>query len=67
MCLIMLMMLRVVTSESMKSRPLFPSIDTPFSVTFVTCLLAAIVITELQNLVLPSISLALGGPTSLQE
>ena len=44
MCLIMLMMLRVVTSESMKPRPFFPSIDTLFLVTFVTCLLAAIFI-----------------------
>ena len=44
MCLIMLMMLRVATSESMNSRPCFQELT--FLDTFATCSLAAIFISD---------------------
>ena len=51
MCLIMLILLRVATSESMIPRPCF----LPFALSFATCYLATIFITELLHLVFHSI------------
>ena len=57
MCLIVLILLKESTSESMITRPCFQSSEHRF-VTFVTCLLAAIFITDYKYHLLPSVLLA---------